>query len=335
MAEWFWDAAPTRQQALYADRNGTLAKPWVLGPQRFGINAGAMDVSVFRPGDTLYIRGTHTWLNFDDSAIFTALAGLTIRGDYTGQPGHIRVLKLATCLNMAVADLSLNLLVLHGTSNTLIDACDIGPSPDEGIRVDDEVGGDNVTIQNCVIHDCEKQGIELGTLPNISRDGWQVRNNHIYNVGLNSTVPDGDCEGIGLQRVTNCVISGNHIHHADYGINLYESGNGVSHDVLISNNIVHDITSGPVSWPSRGIMMSGGSTVAGSVYNINVADNLVYRIGKEGIRLQAPSGATGLAVTNNVILDVNTEHGTPDTEFIVAPAAWAKSLNRFYNLYRS
>ena len=335
MTDWYWDAATTQNQALYADRDGTLAKPWVLGPQRFGINAGAMDVSVFSPGDTLWIRGTHSWFAFDDSAIFTSLDGLNVRGDYSGNFGHIRLLSLNTCVNMDVVALSLTLLVLHETSDSLIDGCDIGPSADEGIRVDDEVGGDNVTIQNCVIHDCEKQGIELWTLPGVSRDGWQVLNNHIYNVGLNLTNPAADLEGIGLQRVTNCLIQGNHVHHCDYGINLYESGSGVSHDVQILDNLVHDITSGPVGWPSRGIMMSGGSTVDGSIYNITISGNLVYNIGKEGIRLQAPSGATGLLVEDNAVAVVNTEIGTPNTEYVVAPAPWVSANNRTYPIYKS
>lgn len=333
MTDWYWDAATTQQQALYADRDGTLAKPWVLGPGRFGINPGAMDVSVFGIGDTLWIRGQHVWTGFDTHFNVAGLNGLTIRGNYSGNPGKITGMALSTATNVAVYDLEMVGLTLTSGTGITIDTCHIHDGS-KGIIADPDEDLDDITIQNCEIHDFTHQGMELFCTPGSSRDNWLIAENHVYNVARNQTNPDVDGEGIGIQRLSNSVIRDNHIHHCDYGINLFESGTGVVTDLVISGNYVHDIGTGPVTWPSRGIMMSGGSTTAGSVLNITISGNLVHTVGKEGIRLQAPASATGLVVTDNAVAAVNTEFGTPNTEYVVAPAPWSSSNNRTYPVFR-
>lgn len=322
MSTWYWDAALVQQQNLYADRDGTLAKPWVLGPGRFGINPGAMDISVFTPGDVLHIRGHHVWSGFDTHFNCTGITGLIIQG----ATGQITGMALTDFEDVEVYDLTLAGLALVGGDGLLVDGCEIKDGT-KGVIADSEEGCDNVTIRNCEIHDHTHQGMELFTLPGVGRNNWLIEHNHIYNVALNATNPDVDGEGIGIQRFTNSVIRGNHIHHCDYGINVFENGNGVVHDVEISGNKIHDILSGPEGWPSRGIMMSGGAAEAGSFYNLTVTGNRVYRIGREGIRLQGLTGAEALHVHENTVADVNREHGTPNTQHIVAPAPWVSTGN--------
>lgn len=326
MTTWYWDAATTQQQALYADRDGTLAKPWVLGPGRFGINDGAMDISVFSPGDTLYIRGTHVWSGFDTHFNCTGINGLIIRGDYPSNPGRITGMALTDFDATEVRNLSMTGLTLIGGDGLVFDNCVVNGGT-KGIVLDPGEGCDNVTISNCEVYDHTHQGMELFTTPGVSRDNWLIENNHVYNIALATTNPDVDGEGIGIQRFTNSTIRNNRIHHADYGINLFESGTGVVHGLTISGNTVHHILTGPVGWPSRGIMMSGGTTTEGSLYDITVADNLVYVVGREGIRLQGLTGATGLVCENNRVADVNREFGTKNSQHIVAPAPWVLSGN--------
>lgn len=334
MADWYWDAATSQSQALYADRDGSLAKPWVLGPNRFGINAGAMDLSVFGAGDTLWIRDHHAWANFTDQAVFSNVANLTIRGDYPGRPGRVAFLGLNTVSDVVVQSLEMQNIGL-GTANGVEFNNLYAHDGAYAFRMIQEDSADFITLQGCTFHNFTHEGIEVFTRVGSTRDHWTIIDNHIYNIGLNPASGVGDREGIGVQRLTNSLIAGNRIHDCCYGINLWESGEGVTHNVEISDNIVHSIVGGASSWPSRGIMMSGGSTTAGSVYDISVTDNVVYTTGKEGIRLQAPSGATGLSVNGNVVIDPNIEFGTPDSEFLVAPAEWQRSNNRFYPVYRS
>jgi hypothetical protein len=116
---------------------------------------------------------------------------------------------------------------------------------------------------------------------------------------------------------------------------LFESGTGIAHNITIEDNIIHHILSGMVTRPSRGIMISGGATTAGSLYNITISNNIVHTTGKEGIRLQAPSGTTGLVRQNNIVASVNQEIGTWGTGHIVAPAEWTLSGNLLRQSFRS
>lgn len=319
MATWYWEAATTQRQADYADRDGSAQKPWVLGSNRFGINPGAIDVSVFQPGDTLYVTGDHAWFNYDDSLVLNGVTGLTV----IGQGATIRSLPVQNSTQIVVQDLKLQFMRLEAVNGLTVERCEFsGYTKAIDTVVTSNV--DNVLISHCSIHDCTREGIEVFCHPLASRRGWVIDSNHIYNIGPY----DGyDHEAIGLQRVTDCVISNNYIHDAVYGIHWWESGAGVIDGLTVVGNFLHDIMGGPVGWPSRAIMMSGGSTEPGSVQNITIQGNSIFRVGREGIRLQAPPGAPGLVCVGNKVVAVNQEYGERNTEYITAPGEWLLGNN--------
>lgn len=335
MADWYFASNAVYVAAPWAMSDGrSPATAWSKGTNHS--DARAVKLASIEAGDTLWILDDHNGGLVDGLLQGTYPEGVTIRGDYPGRPGRLSVVGLNSVVNMSV----LNLTVSGGSfgitnvNGLLVDGLEVSHQQ-KGWTTAQNSNADNVTIRNCVFRHLTHEGIECFVRTGFTRDNWLIENNLIYGVGYDPSVINADCEGIGLQRVTNIVIQRNIIFDCRYGINLWESGNGITHDVTIKDNLVYNIYGGPQSWPSRGIMMSGGSSVEGSIYNILIEDNCVYSTGREGIRLQAPAGASGLVATNNVVMDTNKEFGTPDSEFIVAPAAWQLSRNRFYPIYRS
>lgn len=317
MADWYWEAATVQEQSAYADRDGSLAKPWVLSPSRLGINAGAMDPSAMSPGDTLWILDTHDWYYYDVRFHTSTLAdNITIRGDFPDRPGTILGTDITGSDGLIIKNLTLLGYTIYRDCNDVeLDNVTVTTGGVPAFYV-----GNTLSANNFHIHDCSfsggTEGIQIFTQPGVSRSGWIIENNEIFDIGRNTDVPNGDNEGIGIQRLTDSVIRYNHIYNSDYGINIFESGTGASRDLEIHDNIIHDINNAWVNWPPRGIFFSGGTTVEGSLENISIHDNTIYNIGKEGIRLQSGPNGVGLEVYNNTIANVNTEVGTPNTEFI-------------------
>ena len=275
-------------------------------------------------GDTLWILDSHV-----DDLIDTLLqsdfpSGITIRGDYPGREGTIKVLGVYDSQNIAIKNLRITdgSFGLQGVSDILIEHVTVSHQ-DKGLVAVLESDVDNVTIRNCHFHHLGYEGIECFARPGYSRDNWLIEDNVIRKVA-----GAGDSEGIGIQRMTNSVIQRNRVHDCWYGINIWESGNASSHDIVVRDNLVYNILGAPPHWPSRGLMMSGGSTTPLSLYNITFEGNTLYNIGKEGLRLYSPTADTpGLVCRDNRIGNVNLEYGTRNTEHVVATGPWVLENN--------
>lgn len=328
MADWYfgsynWHLAnPTTADGL------TPETAWWRGTNR--VDDGHIDLTVIGEGDTLWILDDHDSNTQDGYLQFSDKPNLTVRGDYPGRPGKLRVFTGSSNDDLTI----LNLRVGVG-SFSFIDMNNIyveGVTGSElliGFRLLNEGDGDNGTIRNCHFFNCG-QGIGIGCDPGYTRDGWLIENNRIHDIPYTYT-SGSDQEGIGLQRLTNSVVRNNLIYNAVYGINIWESGNGITHTLEVSNNIIHNITGGDVSWPSRGIMTSGGSTDPDSFYGLSVLNNRVYNVGREGIRIPMPTNSAGNVCSDNIVANVNAEIGTPNTEHLAQTTGWTLSNNRTYD----
>jgi hypothetical protein len=330
VTDWYFISADMRDVLPQPTHDGlTPLTGWWKGTNHS--DAGAVDPSLMAPGDTLWLLDDHNRFLVDDLLQIALPDGVTVRGDYAMRPGTIRILSIRDSSTILVTALALvgGGLGLNNADDVTFDAVTVSQA-DKGFVVDLNNPADRCTIRNCTFHTLTHQGLEIFTHVNLGiRDGWVIEDNLIYNVGYDTEIVSGDREGIGLQRVTNTVVQRNEIYDCLIGINLWESGNGGSHDLSIDANHIHDIVLGPDHWPSRGIMVSGGATEPGSIFNITITNNTIDTIGKEGMRLQAPPDATGLVASGNIIGNVNTEYGANNSEFIVAPAEWQLSDNTF------
>lgn len=319
MADWFWEwQGGIENQNLYADRNGTFNKPWVLGPSRYGINPGALDWSVMAPGDTLWILDNHSWDGYTNLMTRGIYPGINIRGDYPGRPGSgIKQILFSDSDGVSFNGLTVQggIFELSNCSDVTLDSCKFIDNS-VSISAHRDSPANNWTIRDCLIDGSYSEGIQCFAQPHTARYGWVIERNEIRRVGAYGVFPNGDMEGIGIQRLRDSVIRDNHIHHCDYGINIWESGSGYTSDIEIYNNLIHDITSGPSQWPSRAIMTSGGAPVEGCFRNIRVYNNIIYNVGREGIRVQTPPNPVGLQIFSNYIANVNMEFGASNTEYI-------------------
>lgn len=327
MADWYFAAFKTWQAGNWTPDGMTPQTAWYRGTNQNG--ASAVDLAQLGEGDTIWILDNHDSGTTDGFLQGTPPTGLTVRGDYPGRPGTLQVLGFNTTSDITISNLRVTggSLGFTNVDGLLLDRV-VSHHQSKGFISVQESNLDNVTIRNCTFHDLTHEGIEVFVREGYTRANWLIENNHIYNVGLELGIDGGaDSEGIGLQRLTNSIVRGNHIHHCGYGINLWESGSGVTDGVSITNNRVHHCLGGTVAWPSRGIMISGGSTTEGSLLNIAIEDNEVYKIGRDGIRLQAPPNAQGLTCRGNSIADVNRELGTPNTQYITTATGWLVENN--------
>lgn len=327
MTDWYFAAFKTWQAGNWTPDGLTPQTAWYRGTNHSG--ASAVDLSQLGEGDTLWILDNHDSGTTDGFLQGTYPAGVTVRGDYPGRPGVLQVVGFNTTTNASLLNLRITGGSLGGTEvdGLLLDRVVVHHQAKGFVSVQ-ESNFDNVTIRNCTFHDLTHEGIECFVREGYTRANWLIENNHIYNVGLELGFEGGaDSEGIGVQRLTNSVIQGNHVHHCGYGINLWESGSGITDGVVIARNRVHHIYGGPSEWPSRGIMISGGSTTEGSLANITIEQNTVYKIGRDGIRLQAPPNGVGLLCRDNFIADVNREFGTRNTQYITTATGWVLENN--------
>lgn len=330
MADWFFAPFARFQAAPWTPDGMTPATPWYRGTNHTG--PSAVDFALMAEGDTLWVLDNHNSGTTDGLVQGPPPAGLTIRGDYPGRPGTLQVLTLRdttdiTVMNLKVTGGSLGFTDVDGL---LIDGLLVS-NMDKGFATTQDSNVDNITIRRCTFHHLVSEGIECFARLGYTRDNWLIEDCTIFDVGYDTEVANRDFEGIGLQRLTNSTIQRNHIHHCKYGINIWESGDGQVQDVVIRHNQIHDITGGPSNWPSRGIMLSGGSDVAESFTHLTIMDNLVYNIGKEGIRIPIPVGAQGNICADNRIANVNTEFGTPNTQYLTDTTGWELTNNRTYS----
>lgn len=330
MADWYFASFAAWQAAPWTPDGMTAATAWHRGTNHSG--ASAVDITDLAEGDTLWILDDHNGGTLDGFVQGNLPDNITIRGDYPGRPGRLQVLSFNTCANITVTNLEIRggSFGCTNVNGLLVDGVTVHDQ-EKGFVATQESNLDNITIRNSTFYRLTHEGIECFARVGFTRDNWLIEDNEIYDVGYDPSVVNQDFEGIGVQRITNSIIQRNHIHHCQYGINIWESGSGIIHDVLIDDNWIHDITGGPTSWPSRGIFVSGGPDDPDRFYNITITNNLITDIGKEGMRLQAPPDAVGLVAAFNEIGPVNTEI-LPPNEYLEYEDGWFVHDNIFIGL---
>jgi len=112
--------------------------------------------------------------------------------------------------------------------------------------------------------------------------------------------PEGKLDhGIYISAVRKLVLRNNEIRdNAGRGIQFYTSNGGIEHisDVLIENNIIHHNGYFPYA---DGILISAGSSVPkGTIKNITIRNNLIYKNAFSGIRLNT-SASENITIENN------------------------------------
>lgn len=329
MADWYFGSYNRYLSAPYTPDGTTPETAWYRGTNHAG--ASAVNLASLSPGDTLWILDNHDSGIIDGNVQGSPPTGITVRGDYPRRPGTLNVLGFNTSSEITVTGLALTggSLGFTGVDGLLVTNLTVAYQ-EKGFFVGQESSVDNVVIRNCYFHHLTYEGIECFVRTGYTRDNWLIEDNIISHVGYDPAYTAQDFEGIGLQRLTNSTVRRNHISHCRYGINIWESGSGVAHDIVISDNVIHDITGGVQGWPSRGIMTSGGATDPASFYNLTVTRNRVYNIGREGLRIPMPTGSTGNVCADNIVANVNTEWGTPNTQYMTGTTGWTLSNNRTY-----
>ena len=170
-----------------------------------------------------------------------------------------------------------------------------------------EKGCTDVTLRDSQLSDTASGGVRIGmdrlmqagnvpAPPDVLRRVY-VLHNSIHNTGL--VFPDG--VGVLQQRVEECVVSGNHIHHTYYsGISAgWEWGyaDSGSRNNTISSNYIHDIGRGLLT-DQAGIYTLGSANT--SVIRDNVIHNVHSWAGLDwGIYLD--EGSVGWTVTHNIM----------------------------------
>lgn len=330
MTHWFFASYAAYQANPYPVSDGLSPETaWFKGTNH--TDSRAVKLNLFQPGDTLWILDNHGANLIDGYLQGTFPTAFTIRGDYPGRPGTLKVLGINSTQAITVQNLGITSGSLGCTnvSGLLLNGLEVSYQS-KGFVASQTSHVDNVTIRNSVFHHLTHEGIECFARLGYSRNNWLIENNQIYDVGYDTSVVNQDYEGIGIQRLTNSVIRGNRIYRCKYGINMWESGDGSLHDIVIEDNRIYDISGGVPSWPSRGIMLSGGASQPSNVYNLTVRNNVVYRIGKEGLRLPIPVGSQGCEAIDNIVADVNQEFGIPNTDFFTGQSGWTVSENLYF-----
>ncbi|MGV8048744.1 MAG: right-handed parallel beta-helix repeat-containing protein [Anaerolineaceae bacterium] len=133
---------------------------------------------------------------------------------------------------------------VDGDDNGSLDSQSYGNYGNYGQRLIRVNGANNVTIQNCFVHNIGFDGIKIGHVNNIK----------ILHNEISQTATLGQQQGIDVVGGYGVVIHGNYIHD-DNNPSSMDIGvfcKGGSENVLIENNTVRNITS-----PNAGIEMGG------------------------------------------------------------------------------
>ncbi len=174
----------------------------------------------------------------------------------------------------------------------------------------------NLAINGNIIHDCETGWSECLSI-NGNIDGFEVKNNHIYN---NTNIPivaighEGECPDPTLDQARNGLIKNNNIHDNP---SAYAAAGGIYIDggksVTIENNTSYNNDYGI----EIGCENNGNAQNDPSASNIVVRNNLIYGNKISGIALGGydyrPSGTGSgkvetTTITNNTLLNNDTDN---------------------------
>jgi hypothetical protein len=200
--------------------NGTSSNTPFATPQK------AVTLSALAPGDTIYVRGGTYALDTAVKPSKTGTAGNYIK--LWAYPGEKPVLDFATTSD-GVKALDLRRDYWH------VKGIEIVHSTDNGIYVGGSSGGTAgfITVEGCVIHDCDNDGLVLGSTTSTAHDVLILNCDSYRNFQVSSSGNNGDGfaakEGCG----TNNVFRGCRAwHNADDGWDFY---NNASNSVTLEN----------------------------------------------------------------------------------------------------
>lgn len=254
---------------------GTEENPWCSIP--YG-------VSQLLPGDTLYVKsGTYT-----DYLAINNLSGsdnnrITIQA-YPGDTvillgqglnsGRIRLINChyLTFKGFQITNFNQGLFVDQESSHIILDELTVHYVGQEGIHVKEN--SHYITIQNCTVYDTRK---------------WQYNGEGVY-IGTGSAGP--------LDNTNNVIVRDCTIYNTiDEAIEIKPG----THDCLVENNIIYNITTGQSYGAIEVNENSAGVQNWGSNPNHVIRNNIIHDTDT------AIRAGTGCLVYNNIIYDVGTE----------------------------
>ncbi len=170
----------------------------------------------------------------------------------------------------------------------------------------------NLVINGNIIHDCETGWSECLSI-NGNIDGFEVKNNHIYN---NTNIPivaighEGECSDPTLDQARNGLIKNNNIHDNP---SAYAAAGGIYIDggksITIENNTSYNNDYGI----EVGCENNGNAPNDPSASNITVRNNLIYNNKVSGIALGGYNYPTSgkvetTTITNNTLFNNDTDN---------------------------
>ena len=165
-----------------------------------------------------------------------------------------------------------------GSTNVLIDNIDISKAWGDGVYIGDTAEYDNVscssvTVTNCKIHDCRRQGISVTFADDVIIDG-----NIIYNIS--GTAPEAciDIEPNSTQHANNVIISNNILKVAKKGIETRDANGDIDHISIHGNTLEGN--------NATGVLMSINNSHASIFDNIftgDISTNAVSILGSDSV----------------------------------------------------
>lgn len=170
----------------------------------------------------------------------------------------------------------------------------------------------NLVINGNIIHDCETGWSECLSI-NGNIDGFEVKNNHIYN---NTNIPlvaighEGECPDPALDQARNGLIKNNNIHDNP---SAYAAAGGIYIDggksIIVENNISYNNDFGI----EVGCENNGNAPNDPSASDIIVRNNLIYNNKISGIALGGYNYSTSgkvetTTITNNTLFNNDTDN---------------------------
>ena len=170
----------------------------------------------------------------------------------------------------------------------------------------------NLAINGNIIHDCETGWSECLSI-NGNIDGFEVKNNHIYN---NTNIPivaighEGECSDPTLDQARNGLIKNNNIHDNP---SAYASAGGIYIDggksITVENNSSYNNDFGI----EIGCENNGNAPNDPSASDIIVRNNLIYNNKVSGIALGGYDYPTSgkvetITITNNTLFNNDTDN---------------------------
>jgi len=208
----------------------------------------------------------------------------------------------------------------------------------------------NIIITNNKIHDC-RTGWSEGLAINGNIDGFEIRNNEVYNIsnigidaiGYENAAPENDyarngiisqntvhncpspyadCAGIYIDGARNIIIERNLCYNNQYGIEIgNEHAGTTTQDITVRNNIIHSNT-------YAGVLIGG---YTGEVTSCTVSGNTVYGNNTSNTwrgELELSDKLSNTIIENNIFSATNT-----DNLIVLADGTEPNGISLNYNVY--